>query len=230
MPLTGHQVDVRADLERLEKGLPTTELAAPERQPFTSKEITVKFQPKKLIIPALAVVAVIAAAIIFWTKKASNLDPKLVAVAVFENKTGDPKLDYIGSMAAERVLQGLTQVGLFSVAPIPSTEALSATSKEKDKLRGLAEATKAGKIVHGDYYLQGDMIQFHAWVQDMAAKKDILTLEPASGPIADPAAALEPLRLKLMGGLACVFDSMLKDFLAMMKEPPNFEAYRKYLV
>jgi serine/threonine protein kinase/tetratricopeptide (TPR) repeat protein len=226
--------DVRAEIERVEKGLPTTERVAPERvtptrKPFTSKEITVKFQPRKLIIPALAVVVIIAAAIIFWPKKASNLDSKLVAVAIFENKTGDPKLDNIGSLAAERVLQGLSQIGQFSVAPMPSAEALSASSKGQDKLRALAEATKAGKIVHGDYYLQGDMIQFHAWVQDMAAKKNILAFEPASGPVKDPAAALETLRLKLMGGLACVFDPMLKDFLAMMKEPPNFEAYREYI-
>jgi serine/threonine protein kinase/tetratricopeptide (TPR) repeat protein len=226
--------DVRAELERIEKGLPTTERAAPERvtptrKPFTSKEITVKFQPKKIILPALAVVVVIAAAIIFWPKKASNLDPKLVAVAVFENKTGDPKLDNIGNMAAERIMQGLTQVGQFSVAPMPSADVLSSADKGKDKLRALAEATKAGKIVHGDYYVQGETIQFHAWVQDMIAKKNIVPLEPASGPIVDPAAALEPLRLKLMGGLACVFDPMMKDFLAMMKEPPNFEAYREYL-
>jgi tetratricopeptide (TPR) repeat protein len=221
--------DVRAEIERIEKGLPTTERVAPERKPFTSKEITVKFQPKKLVIPALAVVVIIAAAFIFWPKKISNLDPNLVAVAIFENKTGDSKLDPIGSMAAERIMQGLTQVGQFSVAPMPPSEALAAESKRKDRLRALAEVTKAGKIVHGDYYLQGDMIQFHAWVQDMAAKKNILAFEPASGPIADPAAALEPLRLKLMGGLACVFDPMLKDFLAMMKEPPNFEAYREYI-
>ena len=224
--------DLRAELERVEKGVPTTErveaeLLTPTRKPFTSKEITVKFQPKKLIVPALIVVAVLAAAIIFWPKKVSNLDPNLVAVAVFENKTGDPKLDTIGSMAAERIMQGLTQVGQFSVAPMPSAEALSATSKGKDKLRALAEATKAGKIVHGDYFLQGETIQFHAWVQDMAAKKNILAFEPASGPFTDPAAALEPLRLKLMGGIACVFDPMLKDFLAIMKEPPNFEAYRE---
>ena len=221
--------DVRAEIERVEKGLPTTERVAPERKPFTSKEITVKFQPKKLIIPALVVVLIVIAAIVFWPRKASNLDPKLVAVAVFENKTGDSKFDAIGSMAAERIMQGLTQVGLFSVAPIPSAEALSATSKGKDKLRALAEATKSGKIVHGDYYVQGETIQFHAWVQDMAAKKNILAFEPSSGPVTDPAAALEPLRLKLMGGLACAFDSMLKDYLATMKEPPNFEAYREYI-
>ena len=78
-------------------------------------------------------------------------------------------------------MQGLTQVGQFSVAPMPSAEALSAGSKGKDKLRALAEATKAGKIVHGDYYIQGETIQFHAWVQDMVAKKNILAFEPAAG-------------------------------------------------
>jgi len=226
--------EVLGELERVEKGLPTIERVESEhikttRRPFTSKEITVKFQPKRLIIPALAIVAVIIAAVIFRPKKASNLDPSLVAVAVFENKTGDPKLDPIGSMAAERIMQGLKQVGQFSVAPMPSSEALDAESKGKNKLRALAEVTNAGKIVHGDYYLQGENIQFHAWVEDMAAGKNLLALEPASGPMADPAATLEPLRLRLMGGLASVFDPLLKDGLSFVKEPPNFEAYREYI-
>ena len=221
--------EVGAELEKIEKGIPTTDRIVPIRKTLTSREITVKFQPKKIILPALVVVAAIVAAVIFWPKKVSNLNPNLVAVAVFENKTGDPKFDNIGSMAAERIMQGLTQVGQFSVAPIPSAEALSATSKGKDKLRALAEATKAGKIVHGDYYVQGETIQFHAWVQDMAAKKNILAFEPANGPINDSVAALEPLRLKLMGGLAGIFDPILTHQLSMMKAPPNFEAYREYI-
>ena len=177
--------DLRAELERLEKGLPTTARIAPERKAFTSKEITVKFQPKKLIIPALVVVALIIAAVIFWPKKASNLNPNLVAVAVFENKSGDPKLDYIGSLAAERIMQGLTQVGKFSVAPVPPREAIADKPGGKDKLRALAEVTRAGKIVHGDYYLQGENIQFHAWAEDIAANKNLLALEPSSGSVSD---------------------------------------------
>jgi serine/threonine protein kinase/tetratricopeptide (TPR) repeat protein len=220
--------EVRAELEEVEKGLPTAERATPERKPFTSKEITVKFQPKKLLIPALSVVAIIVAAVVFWPSRASNLDPNLVAVAVFENKTVDPKLDSIGSMAADRIMQGLAQAGGFSVAPMPTAEALSAESKTKDKLRALAEVTRAGKIVHGDYFLQGENIQFHAWVQDVAAKKNILSPEPASGPLKDPATALEPLRLRLMGGLAGVFDPEIKDYLTLLKEPPNFEAFREF--
>jgi len=143
-------VEVGGDLERVEKGLPTIERAkpgrlTPARKSFTSKEITVKFQPTRLIIPALGVIAAIIAAVIFWPKKASDLDPNLVAVAVFENKTGDPKLDPRGSMAAERIMQGLTQVGGFYIAQMPSAEAIAAESKGKDKLRALAEVTKAEK-------------------------------------------------------------------------------------
>jgi len=49
--------DVRAELERIEKGLPTTERVAPARKPFTSKQITVSFRLKKVILPAAAFVA-----------------------------------------------------------------------------------------------------------------------------------------------------------------------------
>ena len=226
--------ELGTELGRIEKGLPTTEPIAPERvtptrKPFTSKEITVKFQPKKIIIPALAVVAVITAAIIFWPKKVSNLNPNIVAVAVFENKTGDPKLDPIGSMAAERIMQGLSQVGQFNVAPMPTAQAISAAARGKDTLRALADLTKAGKIVYGDYYLQGDTIQFHAWVQDMAAKKNIISCDPAGGPLQDPAAALEPLRLRLMGGLAIAFNPALKSYLNFAFRPTTFEGYREFM-
>ncbi len=222
--------DVKAELNRIEQGLPTTERTGPERRPFTSKEITVNFQPKKLIAPTLVIIALLAAAAItFWPRKISNLDPKLVAVAVFENKTGDPKLDHIGSMAAERIMQGLAQVGQFAVAPVPRAGTMAAGAKSKDKLRALAEATRAGTVVHGDYYLQGEAIRFHAWVEDMVAGKNILALEPESGPVNDPASALEPLRLRLMGGVAGAFSPVLKDWLALLKEPPKYEAYREYI-
>ncbi len=222
-------VDLRIELERIEKGLPTTERVASEQKTSISKEITVSFRPTKLIIPAVAITAVIIAAIFFWPKRTPDLDPNLVAVAIFENKTGDPRLDNIGSLARERIMQGLEQVGQFSVAPVPPVREPIAEPKGKDRLDALTEMTKAGKIVYGAYYLQGDKLQFHAWVQDMVSKKNIVPLEPVSGPVDDPAATLEPLRLKLMGGLAGIFDTMLNYAFVLMKQPPSFEAYRDYV-
>jgi serine/threonine protein kinase/tetratricopeptide (TPR) repeat protein len=221
--------DVHSELERVEKGLPTTERVAPERKPSTSKQITVSFRPAKLLIPAVAVIAVIAAAIIFWPKKASDLDPKRVAVAVFDNETGDPKLDSVGRLAADMIHQALSPAGLFSVAPLPPAETMPDRAKANNRLRLLAEETKAGKVVSGTYYLQGETIRFHAKVTDIANNKDLLDLAPVSGPVREPSQALEILRSKLLGGLAMVFDQILKEDLVLIGEPPKYDAYLEYL-
>ncbi len=190
---------MRAELERIEKGLPTTERVAPQRKPSTSKQITVSFRPAKLLLPAVAVIAVIAAAIIFWPKKASDLDPKRVAVAVFDNETGDSKLDPVGRLAADMIIQAFRQAGLFSVAPLSLAETMPDRAKAKNRLRLLAEETKAGKIVSGTYYLQGESIRFHAKIMDVANNKDLLDLKPVTGPVKEPSQALETLALEVVG-------------------------------
>jgi serine/threonine-protein kinase len=49
------------ELEDIEEGITTIEKEVPRRKPITAKEITVSFSVKKLLIPALAVVAIAAA-------------------------------------------------------------------------------------------------------------------------------------------------------------------------
>jgi serine/threonine protein kinase len=88
--------EVRSELIRIEKGIPTTERIVPERKPLTSREITVTFGLKKLIIPSLVIIAVVVVGLIVWKvlpkKKAAPLassgKPSL-AVLYFENNTGD---------------------------------------------------------------------------------------------------------------------------------------------
>ncbi|TET67100.1 MAG: serine/threonine protein kinase, partial [Candidatus Aminicenantes bacterium] len=45
--------EIRSELENIEKGIPTTEKVVPKRKPLTSKKITVKFNVKRVLIPAL---------------------------------------------------------------------------------------------------------------------------------------------------------------------------------
>ncbi len=177
----------------------------------------------------MAVITVIAAAIIFWPKKASDLDPKRVAVAVFENETGASKLDPIGRLAADMIIQALRPAGLFSVVPLSSAETMPDRAKAKNRLRLLAQETKAGKIVSGTYYLQGESIRFHSKITDIANNKDLLDLEPVTGPVKEPSQALETLRSKLLGGLAMIFDPSLKEDLVLIGEPPKYDSYVEYL-
>jgi len=93
--------EVRSELENIEKGIPTTERIIPKRKPITSKEITVTFSPKKLLIPALVVVALVIAVVVILqllTKKEAVLIPSdkpSLAVMYFENRTAEPDLDKI---------------------------------------------------------------------------------------------------------------------------------------
>jgi len=51
--------ELRSDLEKIEKGMPITERIIAKRRPVTSKEITVKFNLRKLFLPAVALAALL---------------------------------------------------------------------------------------------------------------------------------------------------------------------------
>jgi serine/threonine-protein kinase len=55
-----------SELVNIEKGIPTTDRIVPKVRPTTSREVTVTFQPKKIVIPALIFIALVAAVFIVW--------------------------------------------------------------------------------------------------------------------------------------------------------------------
>jgi len=91
--------DFLSDLTRIEEGLPTPERIIPKRKPTVSREITVKLTPRKLVIPAIGIIALIAIAILIWRfipKK--ELAPTLsgkpsLAILYFDNLSDDKSLD-----------------------------------------------------------------------------------------------------------------------------------------
>ncbi|MBN2408600.1 MAG: protein kinase [Candidatus Aminicenantes bacterium] len=110
-----------ADLDRIEKGLPTTERVVPGRKPTTSREITVKFSLKKGAALASAVLLVLAAALIVWRvvlKKPIVFLPaekRSIAVISFENQTGDRAYDYLSKVIPNLLITNLEQSGYFNV-------------------------------------------------------------------------------------------------------------------
>ncbi|MDH4271345.1 MAG: tetratricopeptide repeat protein, partial [Candidatus Aminicenantes bacterium] len=109
-------------LERVEQGLPTTERVVPARKPFTSKEITVKFNLKKLAVPLIAVIVLAAAAGILWKfipRRKAPAAPKIensIAVISFKNQTGDPAYDYLEEAIPNLLITNLENTGHFHVA------------------------------------------------------------------------------------------------------------------
>ncbi len=207
--------EVGTELEKIEKGIPTTERVVPERKTLTSREITVKFAPKKLIFPAAAIVVLIAAGLFFLLKPHTpGLDRKRVVVAPFENKTGD------------WITQGLTRLEGVAVSSVPDPDALKDIKNEKDKVRLIAKATRSGKVVTGAYYLEGETMRFAAQVHDALQGKLLNAVEPVSGAAKEPVKVIEALSQKVMGTLAVLFDA--RTSLFSIGQIPNYQAYQAF--
>ncbi|TRZ92736.1 serine/threonine protein kinase, partial [bacterium] len=196
--------ELLADLENIERGAPVSaEKATAARKPPTSKEITVTFSLRKPLVPALIALAIVvigAAAFFIFRKSGPGLDPDLVAVAVFENQTGDSSLDPLGRMASDWISQGLSQIEGLKVVPKMSVLQLSPMAKPGEKtspalspLQFLTEQTGAGKVVSGTYYLAGGEIQFLSSITD-TQKRKFLPLEPVKGSLGDRMDVIEKLR------------------------------------
>jgi serine/threonine protein kinase len=107
--------EVSAELQNIEKGMPTTERIVPEKRPITSREITVKFSLRKLFLPAIAIIAVVIIGLAIWRfiprKEAMPVpsDKPSLAIVYFENNSGDESLDHWRKALCELLIADLTQ-------------------------------------------------------------------------------------------------------------------------
>jgi len=111
--------ELRTDLEKIEKGIPTTERPIPKRRTVTSKPITVTFSRKKLLIPTVVIALVVIAAVIWFAflKKGGPPVPvqkRSIAVISFENQTGDKAYDYLSKVIPNLLITNLEQSGYFN--------------------------------------------------------------------------------------------------------------------
>jgi serine/threonine protein kinase/tetratricopeptide (TPR) repeat protein len=180
--------EVRSELEKIEKGIPTTERISPQAKVSTSREITVKFRPRKLVVPALAVVGVAAAALVFWQvalKKPPTLAPdekRSIAVVSFENQTGDKSLDFLSRAIPDILITRLEQSGSLSVATWDRLQDLLKQVKKSDaqfidKDLGLELCRLDGTevLAQGSFIKTGEMFAINVRLFDVASNRLLKT-------------------------------------------------------
>jgi tetratricopeptide (TPR) repeat protein len=184
-----------------------------------------------------ALVLVVGAGIAFlwWRARGSGppaaLDPKRIAVAVFENETGDSSLDPLGRMASDWITQGLSRIEGLEV--VPSISVLYAQpagahrSATTDPVRQLGKDMRAATVVSGAYYLQGDTLRFQARVTDAAQGRLLEALDPVSGARSAPLQAIDALRQRIMGSVAGRLGAV--HVVDPGAGPPLYDAYREFI-
>jgi tetratricopeptide (TPR) repeat protein len=177
--------ELRTQLESIERGLPTTEKAAPKRPPLTSREITLQLSLKKILVPAVAAGAVvIAAAMLIWhpwargTPAAAPRIANSIAVISFENQTGDASFDYLQKAIPDLLITSLERRGELYVATWERMQDLLGQLGEKDvkvidRRRGFELCRLEGieTIVLGSYIKAGETFATDVKVLDVGTKR-----------------------------------------------------------
>jgi tetratricopeptide (TPR) repeat protein/tRNA A-37 threonylcarbamoyl transferase component Bud32 len=164
--------EVLAELDKIEKGIPTTEKILPAVKPSTSREITVKFRPKRLIIPGAALVALVALAILgFRLLGRKGLVPApagkpSLAVMYFENMTGDAGLDHwrkalplllVTELSQSKYVNVLSSDALYDV--LDKMGQLNASSYSSRILKEIASLGRVNHILLGQLTKAGDQFR-----------------------------------------------------------------------
>ena len=160
--------ELGGELGRIEQGLPTTDRIVSKKKALTSKEFTVKFRLRNLLVPAAAVVILVIAAIFLQRfllhKKASvilSAKPTL-AVLYFKNNSADPTLDSWKENLPTLLATGLSQSRYLRVLDDPTVysilKKLDLLKSEKytpEELKNIAAGGGATHLLSGNYFTAG---------------------------------------------------------------------------
>jgi len=178
--------ELRSELENIEKGIPTTEKEKLKRKPLTSKEITVTFGIRKLVIPAVAVLFLIIAVLIIWRpwsprKQISiQTDKPSLAVMYFKNNTGDEDLDFWRQALSDSLVTDLNQSQYLSVLStnrlysiLKKLDLLEASSYAAEDLEKVASEGGVGYILQGNLSKAGEAFRIDYTLQKIDTEKII---------------------------------------------------------
>jgi TolB-like protein len=109
--------ELRLGIEAIVKEIPGAEKEKPKKRALTSKEITVTFGLKRLLVPALAVAGTVLLGLVLW-RVAFRTKPveRSIAVIPFQNQTGDEAYDYLQEAIPNLLITRLEQSEYLHVA------------------------------------------------------------------------------------------------------------------
>jgi DNA-binding SARP family transcriptional activator len=168
------------------------------------------------------------------TPQRRALNPQRVLVDVFQNRTGDPTLDPLGSMAADWIAQGLSRVEGLEVVPLMAAVASSRYASSVvddgtalDRVRTLADDSGAGTIVSGAFYAQDDVLTCTVSVADASRMTILRALPPIAAPRSSPFDVVERVKKQVVTEVAVLLNTRVSHTRAA--SPPSYTAYSEYV-
>ena len=201
--------ELNIELGKMETGIPPGGQAVPLKTPLTSREITVKFDLRKLFAPGLILAVIGIVALIYFlliSKKAGAPEAaakKSVAVLSFSDLSPAKDREYLCDGIAETLINSLSRIQGLRVPA--ATSAFSFKGKRAD-IKEIGQKLAVEAVLEGSLQIAGDRLRvtaqlisvndgYHLWsekydgsVSDIFAVQDDIAQK-----------IVEALRIKLLG-------------------------------
>jgi eukaryotic-like serine/threonine-protein kinase len=222
--------DLQSELSGIEKGIPAAERVVPKRKPLTSKEITVTFGLKKVLLPGLGILFLIIAAVVVWKIVPKKEAPpaaaakKSIAVLPFEDLSPAKNNESFCDGISDTLIDALTHIeGLWVPA---RTSAFSFKGKTQD-IREIGQKLGVENVLEGSVQVAGDNLRVTARISNVQDGRQVWS-EIYNRKMADIFAIQDDiaqgivaaLKIKLLGEKA---GPLVKNYTE------NLEAYSLYL-
>jgi serine/threonine protein kinase/tetratricopeptide (TPR) repeat protein len=163
--------EVRSELTRIERGIPTTDREVPKKKPITSKEITVTLGMRKLLIPTLVFMALIITILILWHPwSQKEAIPTLagrpsIAVLPFEDVSPQKDQEYFCDGLTEELINTLSSIRELKV--VARTSAFSFKGKDVD-VREIGKKLNVETVIEGSVRKAGNRLRITAQLVNVA--------------------------------------------------------------
>jgi serine/threonine-protein kinase len=176
-------------------------------------------------VVALAMLGVLARA----PSASAHPHPRLI-VSVFENRTGDPRLDPVGDMVVDWITRSILETKLIEVVdPRVLFTRIHASAGQPIEPIALARRNGASTLITGSYYRSGDSLLFIASVIDVASTRVLRSVGPLAASLTRPADGVEATRSRVLASVASILDPHFAAEWNASVAPPPFEAYSPYI-
>jgi len=157
-----------------------------------------------------------------------QLDPNVIAVAPFVNRTGDPAFNDLGDWIAGSIRGRLERAGVG--APLPQSTVLGSlqgAGEDANVADLLSRELGAGTVITGFVYLRGDSLEVQTECIDAGTGRSLIITEPVQGLPGEETELVTRIQDRLAGGLALQLDPE-NPFKEVLSPPVNPEAYREW--
>jgi eukaryotic-like serine/threonine-protein kinase len=113
-----------------------------------------------------------------------RLNPRRVALAALSNETGERRLAPLGAQVGAWITDRVSHLNELEVVTSATTvpAGMRGASDEPERLRALAEETRAGTLVTGSYYRgTGGAVEFHVDIVDANSGELLRAIGPVDG-------------------------------------------------